>query len=585
MIRKTQTKTTQPTKIAKIRRKLIKYLAVPGLVQLAFIAFNLYSFSAQASPLTQHPSAYLAMHADDPIKWQLWNQQTLKKAKQNDQLILISSGYFSCHWCHVMQQENYKNLQVAQVVNQSFVAVKIDRELNTQLDDYLLEFARKTTGQAGWPLHVILTPEGQPLFSFIYQPTEALINTLNQIQAWWSEDPNHLRTLAQPTESLVTEQLPINQLKPKLYQYLNENMDSFGGGLEGTQKFPNSPLLLALLMQTDLPDTLDEWLELTLEYMQSEHLYDHVYGGFFRYTVDPEWQIPHFEKMLYDNAQLVQVYFLAAERYQRHDFLNTAKQTLAYIERELISPVTGLAYSSQSAIDENQLDGGRYIWNRQQLKTILTAEEFALVHQAWLLDNPPPLDQGWLPKTLKSSDSSDHQAWLSIQHKLSNRAAITDDKQLIGWNGLLLSAYAQAYKTQAEDSILKKGQILAQQLLEILQSPAPPKAINDTGQKFNLATLEDYALSLRALKHWQAVSGDNILTEINILKSHIFQQFQYQNGWISSPQNLLPGLVAQTTLADSALPSPSAILDCKIQQLDIKFPIWRYASYLNGCDF
>ena len=529
--------------------------------------------------LQNHPSAYLAMHADDPVDWQLWHSDTLQQARASNQLILVSSGYFSCHWCHVMQQENYKNSQVAQVMNQSFVSVKIDRELNPELDDYLIDFARKTTGRAGWPLHVILTPEGQPIASFIYLPSDQLIQTLNQIQAWWLQNPEHIRRLAQP-EQPETRLQKQSELTQALHQYLLQNIDSFSGGLQGTQKFPNSPLLLSLLNQPDLAADLEDWLILTLEQMQNEHLYDHIHGGFFRYTVDPNWQIPHFEKMLYDNAQLARVYFLAAQRFQRDDFLQTARQTLNYIEQELVSATTGLAHSSQSALDAQHRDGGRYLWDKAQLQAALNESEYQRVHQAWLLDNPPPIELGWLPKPIN------HQAWWSIRDKLAQRPKLNDDKQLLGWNGLLLSAYAAAMQTAPQDDIQLKGHALTKRLLDVMQSAQAPKAINDQGEWLNQAGLEDYALVIKGLQDWQQASQLDLSQAIAQLRRQAERQFFTAQGWLNSTENLLPGLVAKPALADTALPSPSAILQCRLESIPLETEVWRYASYTNpalGC--
>lgn len=549
------------------------------------------SFAAIASPLQNHPSAYLAMHANDPVAWQLWQTPTLQLAQQQNKLILISSGYFACHWCHVMQQENYQDTEVAALLNRHFISIKVDRELNPDLDDYLLNFARQTTGQAGWPLHVILTPEGLPIAAFIYQPRDALIRTLSQLQAWWQQDPARLRQLAKPTIDTPFEPISLPQLRDEFMADLIPQLDQFAGGLNGTQKFPHSPLLKTLLMQTDLPTDVSDWLKITLEQMQSEHLYDHVHDGFFRYTVDPNWQEPHFEKMLYDNAQLAEVYFRAARYFDRADFLTTAKQTLAYIERELYSPTTGLARASQSALDENGVDGGRYIWSASQLQLQLTKQQFAQLNQAWLLNQAPPFATGWLPKPLNQS-KSDHQAWLTIQQQLKTRPAITDDKQLLSWNGLLLSAYAEAYISTQQPDYLRRGHALAQRLLDLMQQTQPPRAINDRGQLLGQAALEDYAYIIGGLRQWQLASGITFKTEIQALQHQTRQRFRSNNGWLASLDNLLPGQVAQADFADLATPSVSAILNCDqriksipIIQRQTALNLWQYASYLQRCEF
>ncbi len=550
-----------------------------GLVLSFFIA----SFSAFASPLKNHPSAYLAMHAEDPVNWQLWQRATLNQAKQQNKLIFISSGYFACHWCHVMQQENYHDPQVAALLNQHFISIKIDRELSPDLDDHLLAFARRTTGQAGWPLHVILTPDGYAFSSFVYLPREDLITRLNRTQQLWQTNSNTIIRLSQESnQTLSFKSLSTDQLKQSLLSQLPRQIDEFAGGLNATQKFPNSPLLKALLLEKNLDTNILTWLETTLEAMQSEHLYDHIHHGFFRYTVDPSWQEPHFEKMLYDNAQLSEIYFLAAEVFKREDFLQTAQNTLLYIETELMSPLTGLAQSSQSAIDEKGLDGGRYLWTPQQLKQALSPELYQQVHQAWSLDQAPPLlNYGWLPKPI-----DDHQAWWSIQSHLSTRPGITDDKQLIGWNGLLLSAYAQAFKTTQNPSYQRTGHALAQRLSQLLLLDHAPRAVNNQGQFSDAAGLEDFAYTLAGLEDWQAVSQLDLSKPIQQLQTKANQLFKTENGWATNQEKLLPTQQIQWDYADSATPSSTALLHCENPtnkqsiQVESALPLWRYASYL-----
>lgn len=554
-----------------------------------FLLLFTLPLSIQASALTNHPSAYLAMHADDPVDWHLWQQATLDQAKQQNKLILISSGYFACHWCHVMQQENYQDPQVAALLNQHFISVKIDRELSPDLDDHLLEFARRATGQAGWPLHVILTPDGYPFSSFVYLPRDDLMNRLNQVQQLWQTQAETINKLSQADQTSALQPVKIDELTRELFRQLPNELDSFSGGLNATQKFPNSPLIKALLLQKNLDRDLLDWLEITLEAMQTEHLYDHVHHGFFRYTVDPTWQEPHFEKMLYDNAQLSEIYFLAYEKFERDDFLKTAQDTLHYIQTELLSPLTGLAQSSQSAIDDNGLDGGRYLWTRQQLQQSLSAEQFNLIQQAWSLDQAPPLlNYGWLPKPLDN-----HQAWLDIQSSLAIRPGLTDDKQLIGWNGLLLSAYAQAYKTTQAPQYALFGHALAQRLIQLLLLEEAPRAINDQGQFSDTAGLEDFAYTLAGLEDWQTASKLDLSQPIKQLSHKTNQLFWRNAGWATNQTNLLPTQQVQHDYADSATPSATGLLRCTLNSSGQNphlihtqpgLPLWRYASYLTHED-
>lgn len=546
---------------------------------LAVLGFFPIQLMAQ-SPLKDHPSAYLALHADDPIDWQLWSPQILTDAQQQNKLIFISSGYFACHWCHVMHQENYKNPSVATRLNQDFISVKVDRELTPDLDDYLLNRLRQATGQAGWPLHVILTPQGYSFSGFVYQPTETLLQTLNLVSYWWQNEADTINRLAQPHSQQPTALSTLNrgQLQQAINQSLPDLIDNFDGGLQAIQKFPHSPLLKYLLLAPNIDQDTQEWLKLTLEQMQTEHLFDHIHYGFFRYTVDPNWQEPHFEKMLYDNAQLAELFFIAGHRFERPDFTNTAQNTLHYIEHALISPISGLAKASQSAIDHQGIDGGRYLWSRQQLKDQLNKETFELVRQAWLLDNPAPFDLGWLPKTLN------HPSWQTIRSQLSERPSLTDDKKIVSWNGLLLSAYARGYQVTKNPAYALKASGIAEGLIRLLQQPNPPRALSDKGGLFGQATLEDYAYSLAGLHLWQTLNDLDYQPWIDALRAQAYQHFYHQEGWLASRESLLPGQQIPGSLADLATPSSSAILACD-QEIAIKiqagFSPWQYASYLT----
>lgn len=557
----------------------------PLVAVLALLAclpwLTLSSVNAQ-NPLTHHPSAYIALHADDPINWHLWGPEAMQLAQEQEKPIFISSGYFACHWCHVMHQENYKDPLVAELLNQHFISVKIDRELLPDLDDYLLNRLRAATGSAGWPLHGILTPEGQLFSGFVYQPRDTLLQTLLHLNHWWREDATRIRALSRPATQANETLVSREQLHERIHHNLVDSMDSFEGGLNHTQKFPHSPLLLSLIKQTSLNNDQAEWLETTLEQMQNEHLRDHIHQGFFRYTVDPNWQEPHFEKMLYDNAQLAELFFIAGQKFDRDDFIITAQRTLDYIERELFSSITGLAQSSQSAIDAQGIDGARYIWSSAALADALSENQFNLVNQAWQLDNPPPFELGWLPKPIQSDE------WQNIQQALALRPAITDDKQLLSWNGLLIRSYLQGFLVTQNPAYQRNMISLANRLHNLLSVPTPPRALNNQGQLVEYATLEDFAYVISALEDMAYYLADSYwLNQAAKLRDLARQQFFINDQWHTSTQALLPGQSRYYDLIDLATPSSTAIMRCDEPMIAISddFQPWQYASYLRyQCD-
>jgi len=519
--------------------------------------------------LQNNSSPYLAMHGSDPVDWQLWNKTILKTAQQQNKLVFISSGYFSCHWCHVMQDENYENKETAAYLNKHFISVKIDRELNPELDKTLIEFAQKSTGQAGWPQHVILTPSGYPFASFIYLPNKELQKTLQRIVGLWTNRPTEIESLARQfvksetsfkkvTNTKLT--LTAEQFKQRLLEQVNEVKDDLSGGLKSTSKFPKAPLLNTLLSIDELPEEIEEWLTLTLDQMQSQHLFDHVHGGFYRYTIDPEWQIPHFEKMAYNNALLVQTYLSAGIRWQRQDYLDTAKMTLDYIQSHLYDSTTQLYRGSQSAIDRNDHEGADYLWKKQQLQAKLTDSEYKLIHQAWLLDSTPPYEFGWHPSPILPK-----KTWQGIRKKLQtpSEEIPTDTKGILGWNGLVLSALSQAYQTFKTENYMTQAKQLASILSVNTQLQNPPRALVTNNQPMGEANIQDYAFVKKGLQDYQDATKDTQFeTSLNVINKKLIQNFYGSTGWRYGAIPILPQQKGEWLMEDGPIPSPAALISC-----------------------
>ncbi|MEA3404256.1 MAG: DUF255 domain-containing protein [Pseudomonadota bacterium] len=529
-------------------------------LSLAFFTNNL--FAAKQNNLINHPSPYLAMHGNDPVDWQDWSAKILKFAQDSNKPILISSGYFACHWCHVMQKENYKESAAADLMNQHFVSVKLDREMHSDLDSYLLEFARQLTGRAGWPQHVVLTPQGYPFAAFGYLPNQQYQSTLVNINQAWQKQANQIMQMAQQAtlQTSIKPSRPINydEFRTALLNQLENNLDDLSGGLQGSSKFPKTPLLLALLEISPLSETQQAWLELTFEQMQNEHLQDHINGGFYRYTVDPEWQIPHFEKMGYDNALLAQAYFVAGHKFKRTDFIQTGQATLAYMEQHLFNPEQGLFTSSQSALDHSGNEGGPYLFTKQQLENKLQPDTFNYLIQNWQLNQTPPYELGWHP-------SPTDQYWEEIKLALNTPVENIprDSKHILSWNGLALSAYAHAYQSTQKTVYLKKANALSEQLIKLLQQASPPRALDKNGQNMGLATLEDFAYILKGLKDLNNsapnTNRQQLIVDLNKTAQKLFLN---PLGWQTNQQPLLPGQTRQASLIDDATPSASALLEC-----------------------
>jgi uncharacterized protein YyaL (SSP411 family) len=558
-----------------------------------FVTFVQAQVNSHENQLYNHPSPYLAMHGQDPVNWLIWQKSVLKKAQVENKLIMISSGYFSCHWCHVMQKHNYHDQKTARYLNQHFLSVKIDRELTPDLDRYLVDFAQRAAGHAGWPQHVFLTPEGYPFFAFTYKPNPDFLLNLQKIQTFWQNSPNKILTAAKSAIK-QTEKPPVYKLKladfqQSFLQQLQPQMDMLSGGLKGSNKFPNASILKSALLITNKNNNnnneIIEWLKTTLDQMQSQHLFDHVYGGFYRYTIDPEWQTPHFEKMLYTQAQLAKLYLIAGKKFNRQDYLTTGNKTLQYVQQRLFHPPSGLYKSSQSAVNKQQIEAGDYVWTKSQLKKLLSAKQYQQIKQQWLENQTPYTineQPAWHPMPTD-------KYWQAIKQQLANsdikpaQHIPTDSKSILGWNGLLLSAFAQAVQLKQLDSKIANN--LANSLIKNLSKNQPPRAISATNTNMGRANIQDYAYIIKGLEDWASISKNNKFSkQAQFYRQQTKHKFFSKQGWLYSDSPLLPNQTGSWAMADSAIPSPTAILNCRLINRLQNNPL-TYASYATaGCN-
>ena len=540
--------------------------------------------------LANHPSPYLALHGNDPLAWQKWDEKVLQRAQSEDKLIFLSIGYFTCHWCHVMQRESFSDPEVAAWVNQNFIPVKIDRELEEALDARLIEFAEQTRGRAGWPLNVFLTPEGYPLYAEMYLPRDEFLVFLKRLQDLWGSDPDGLRQLVK-TESTAATPLAVHAWSPEEIESLDKlmikqalfNADLIHGGFGETLKFPSAPQLNYLLSSYhDEPsDELKEFLVTTLDHMASQGLNDHVGGGFFRYSTDPDWQTPHFEKMLYDNAQLAAIYLNAGNWLSRQEYTQVALATLMFMQREMRTP-SGAYVAALSAVDDSNVEGGYYLWNRDQLAALLTDDEYAAVQSAWLETGAAPLEAGYLPKWragisamfAPAEDDAEQHRLLDrarsrmLKERQTARQVPVDYKLLAGWNGLALTAYSMAAIQTSDPGLTRSARDIRDYLLENLWDGKQLIRAADEGVALGQSTLGDYAAVAEGFWNYYKLSGDrrDLLTSADVANK-AWNKFHSAAGWHYGSGGLLPASAAQAIIMDGALHSPSATLlalSCKL---------------------
>ena len=536
--------------------------------------------------LKNHASPYLAMHGSDPVAWQEWNKETLKRAQNEEKLIFVSSGYFSCHWCHVMQRESYKNQEIASILNTYFIPVKIDREINIALDSHLIDFVERTQGRAGWPLNVFILPDGTPLVGLTYMPAKNFMSILVSLKNKWRQEKPRLIDIARKTMkrlSTVTAESSEKLQSGQGNKYINDflsaaNMmaDIMSGGFGEENKFPLFPQLKVMLTAYEnMPNNeIKQFLLLTLNKMASQGLNDHLSGGFFRYTIDPNWQIPHFEKMLYDNALLASLYIDAARIFKNENFAQVAKNTLNFM-LETFRSEKGAFIASLSSIDNKGNEGGGYLWQRDELNKILTKDEIAVVSLVWELNSVPSLDGGHhltevmdltdVAKSLTIAKIKVRETFNSAKSKMlslrNKRNIPRDDKLLAGWNALALSAYVKAAKQFTNERYAKAAEDIKNYIFQSLWKDK--RLIRATKDDIVLAEagLEDYAYLAQGLYDWLEYSNNKQDQQwLNDVIEQAWKRFYNEQGWLLEENSLLKYGQNVVIINDGVLPSASATL-------------------------
>ena len=430
--------------------------------------------------LAQETSPYLQQHAHNPVDWYPWGKEAFKKARQNNKPILLSIGYAACHWCHVMAHESFEDEETAKVMNQLFVNIKVDREERPDLDKiYQMTHALLTGRNGGWPLTIFLTPDDlTPFFSGTYFPSEAryqLPSFQDVLRAISHSYQNRMEEIKQQngellrilnSKTLQLSEIQINNQPIELArQALERNYDRVNGGFGGAPKFP-SPSPLEFLLQSKSNMT-----RMTLQHMAMGGIYDQIEGGFYRYTVDAKWEIPHFEKMLYDNGQLLSLYAQAAKQYDHPFFAGIARETAEWAIHKLQSPDGGY-YSSFDADSEGH-EGKFYVWNKSDIEAVLTKEEYDVVLRYFGLDQPPNFEGEWHLHVVESLESVAKRLKIDLGEakkrlKLAKEKLLTvrnkrvsphcDTKILTGWNSLMIKGMLTAGEILKEPRFIESAQ-------------------------------------------------------------------------------------------------------------------------------
>lgn len=487
-----------------------------------------------ANALIHETSPYLLQHAHNPVNWQPWSEKALNQAKTENKLLLISVGYSACHWCHVMEHESFEDEKVAQIMNDHFVCIKIDREERPDIDQIYMTAVQLLTGRGGWPLNCIALPDGRPIWGGTYFQPENWIQALLAVSKFYAENSEKTEEYAAKLREGIEQSalIPISQEKtaidplllPNILKKWQSHFDTKNGGTKGAPKFmlPNNWQFLIRAGVQFQDQTILNQVKLTLQKMAMGGLYDQIGGGFARYSTDEIWKVPHFEKMLYDNAQLLRLYAEAWQVDPNPLYKQVVSETVAFLKREMLSPEDGF-YSALDADSEGE-EGKFYTWTKAELQTII-GHDFELFSNYYNINSSGfwehgqyillrnETDDSFAKRYQISTDELQTKVHLWKQKLLAEREKRVrpslDDKILASWNAMTISGLVSSYKALGEPEYLKLALANANFLTE--------KMISDSGEIFHSykndqskisGFLEDYAFVVEAFIALFEVTGE-----------------------------------------------------------------------------
>jgi hypothetical protein len=565
-----------------------------------------------ANDLIHETSPYLLQHAYNPVHWKAWNSESLEVAKQQNKLVVISIGYSACHWCHVMEQESFENDSVAALMNDNFISIKVDREERPDVDQIYMDAVQLMTGKGGWPLNCITLPDGRPVFGGTYFTKSQWTKVLIEMSDLYKNDPKKVIAYADKlTEGIKNKDLiTVNN---KEVAYTDKSLDSIvghwrpfldyrHGGQKGAPKFP-MPNQLDFLLRYSFQNNdkeLQNYVENTLIKMANGGIYDQLGGGFSRYTIDEEWHVPHFEKMLYDNAQLVSLYSHAYQLTGNTYFKNIIEETLDFVNAELTQK-EGAFFSSLNA-DSNtsasvSKEGAYYTWTKNELDSVIGADIrlFSAYynineHRKWEDDTyilfKTTSDVEFANEfgiTLRQLEKRiDDWKIKLLDFRKERERPSTDDKVLTSWNALMLKAYIDAYRALGNTEYLDRA-ITNATFIKI-------KQINEDGSIFHNykngkssieGFSEDYAHTINAfIALYQATLNEEWLQTARDLMNYTMIHFYDPSGgmfYFTSDKhtNLI---TRKTEVVDNVISSSNSVLAASLFQLGHYYSNTEYAK-------
>ena len=507
--------------------------------------------------LINETSPYLLQHAHNPVNWEAWHPEVLKKAQEENKLLLISIGYAACHWCHVMEHECFEDEEVAQMMNENFINIKIDREERPDVDQIYIDAIQMMTGNGGWPLNIVALPDGRPFWGATYLPKDNWVKSLNQLTALYKTDPNKIIGYANDLEkgiqaiNLIENKTETNSYSIEELHSAVENwstyFDTFLGGYKRAPKFmmPNNIDFLLHYSTSQNDEKILEYVNTTLTRMAYGGIFDHVGGGFSRYSVDTKWHVPHFEKMLYDNGQLISLYSKAYAVTKNELYKKVAEESIAFVLEELADKSGGF-YSSLDAdsLDENgELEeGAYYVWTKEELQTLLDSN-FEVFKDYYNINSYGEWEENYVLIRDKSAEeiATKHNLSItSLKEKIDESLAVLkderskrdkprlDDKILTSWNGLMLKGLVDAYRYLENDHYLELALKNAAFIQKQMKKADGGLYRNHKKGKSNInGFLEDYATVIEAyISLYEVTFNIKWLKEAQGLTTYVISHFQ-----------------------------------------------------------
>jgi uncharacterized protein YyaL (SSP411 family) len=520
--------------------------------------------------LINEKSPYLLQHAYNPVDWYPWGDEAFSKAKREDKPIFLSIGYSACHWCHVMEKESFEDETVAETLNNSFVSIKVDREERPDVDNVYMRVCQAFTGGGGWPTSIFMTAEQKPFFAGTYFPQMKFLNLLYSIGLYWVEDRAALLNQGErAADALINSQsfsqAPENAPIEAAVSSLRLSFDSEYGGFGYAPKFP-TPHILYLLLKT-APDMAEK----TLVQMYKGGIFDHIGFGFSRYSTDRYWLVPHFEKMLYDNALITTAYLMAFESTGKELYRTVAEKTLHYMQRELLSAEGGF-FSSQDA-DSEGVEGKYYVFRPEELTQLLGETDGLRFNEYFGITERGNFEGQNIPNLIKNSkpDSSiDSLLPMVYEYRKSRTSLRTDNKILTSWNALALAAFADAYRIIGEQKYLNTALQTYDFIERELTDGDTVYSGVTSGKRAGLGLLDDYSFFIYSLiRLHQATLDDKYISRAQALLSKAISEFfDHENGGFFFSGNSNEKLIFNPKETyDGALPSGNSVMAYNLSRL------------------